>query len=202
MLNSIQQCEEWQGFEFHGCVQHARELGWEHTCDSVSSSKMVPHHTLHESIWTRYAIVSALPDLNRSCLNWPLRSPDFSDLDCICGVIWRIAYWRRGLPLWWIQGHKKLFVAWYSTWRLTAQSAPRVHHCGRGAFAVFCFKKVNYVCMKLISKISFTWLCDTSYHLLNETIYSQMKRVFYAGPCVNNYCSTYVSSVRAQNSKQ
>jgi hypothetical protein len=35
MLDSIQQCEECRGFQGHWHVEHAREFGWEHTCDSV-----------------------------------------------------------------------------------------------------------------------------------------------------------------------
>jgi hypothetical protein len=35
MLSSIEQCEEWRGFQGHRYVQHAQEFGWEHTCKSV-----------------------------------------------------------------------------------------------------------------------------------------------------------------------
>jgi hypothetical protein len=71
LLSIIQRCKEWKGFQGHKYVAHAWDFGWEHTCDSFSS-KLAPHHILHEREWRSRAKCFS------SDLNWPSRYPEFS----------------------------------------------------------------------------------------------------------------------------
>lgn len=151
IMSSIQQCEEWRGFEGHRSVEHVPEFSWEHMWQCCSS-KTSPNHMLHKWDWeiARNNYASSVVTVSwfklAAKISWFLSSPT-----AFCGVIWRVAYATRDPPLWMNSRpvSEKRSVTCYRAWWMVPESASGVHHCGRRAFTVFCFQQVYSICLRL-----------------------------------------------------
>jgi hypothetical protein len=97
----MQQCEE--AFQGHGYVEHAREFGSEHACNSVFPARW-RHITYCTNEYGEVARnVSTSSDLTVSWLtlatkiSWFLTPPS---PDCLFRIVWKVAYSRSCLLLW------------------------------------------------------------------------------------------------------